>query len=540
MPLYLGFDCSTQGLTALVIDVAESHRAVVFERTLDFDADLPEYGTVNGVLPSDDPLVARCSPLLWAEALERMMAIVARESGLDLRRLVAISGAAQQHGSVYLDGSASSALAGLSADRALSEQIAHAFTRPDAPIWMDASTARQCAEIADALGGAEAVARLTGSTTFPRFTGPQIRKFFSDDPAAYARTDRIHLVSSYLASLLIGRHAPLEPGDASGMNLMDLATRGWSAEALDATAPGLADKLPPIVPASSVAGTLAPYWRTRFGFPAAKVICWTGDNPSSLIGTGLVAPGDVAVSLGTSDTLFGVLDGPRYDPSTSGHVFGTPTGGYMGLVCCRNGSLARERVRDAYGLDWEGFAAALRATQPGNGGAVMLPWFAPEITPRVADPRVYRYGLDASDAAANVRAVVEAQMLALARHAGWMEARPRVLRATGGAAANVEILRVMADVHGVPVDRLVVGNSSCLGAALRALHGDAIASGRAAPWSAVLAGFVEPLEGARVSPTPAHHARYARLARVYAACEEHALGRGADPAPLIEAFRRQG
>jgi xylulokinase len=99
--LYLGLDSSTQSLTAIVID--SDARRVVFEATLAFDEAFPQYGTTHGVLPRADPRVAVSSPLLWAEALDVMMARVAR-SGLDMTRLAAISGSAQQHGSVYLNG----------------------------------------------------------------------------------------------------------------------------------------------------------------------------------------------------------------------------------------------------------------------------------------------------------------------------------------------------------------------------------------------------------------------------------------------------
>ena len=342
-------------------------------------------------------------------------------------------------------------------------------------------------------------------------------------------------MSSFLASLLIGAHAPTEPGDGAGMNLMDLATKRWSDVAVRATAPGLDRKLPELATSWSVIGRLSRYWVERYGLPPANVIAWSGDNPSSLIGVGLVTPGRIAISLGTSDTLFGLLRAPRIDASGASHVFGAPTGDYMALVCFKNGSLARERVRDAYGLDWDGFSRALRDTPPGNRGAIMLPWFEPEVTPPVLTPGVRRYGLDAGDAAGNVRAVIEAQMLATALHAGWMGERVVAIHATGGAAQNRAILQVMADVHGAEVRQLAVGESAALGAALRAFHGDQVAQGRQIGWEEVVRGFVEPV--ARVHPDPRGVAVYARLKQVYAACEAHALGRGPDPTPLIEAFR---
>src|SRR5262249_57704199 len=113
------------------------------------------------------------------------------------------------------------------------------------------------------------------------------------------------------------------------------------------------------------------------------VVSWSGDNPCSLIGTGLVHERLAAISLGTSDTIFSRRREPRTDATFTGHVFGAPTGDFMGLTCFANGSIARERVRDRFGLSWSGFAAALEATPPGNDGRLLLPWFDPEITPLV-------------------------------------------------------------------------------------------------------------------------------------------------------------
>ena len=255
---------------------------------------------------------------MWVEALDQMLG-VSRHSGLDLRRLAAISGSAQQHGSVYLN-ARPRRLTTLDPAHPLVDQVAPLLSRPVAPIWMDSSTATECDEIAAAVGGEAVLLKRTGSRAFERFTGPQIRKFFRQDPAGYAATARVHLVSSFLASLLIGTHAPLDPGDGSGMNLMDLSSRQWWTPAVDATAPDLGSKLPSVAPASAVVGVLAPFWQARYGLPPAKVITWSGDNPCSLIGVGLVREGRVAVSLGTSDTVFGLMKAPaltREAPVTS-------------------------------------------------------------------------------------------------------------------------------------------------------------------------------------------------------------------------------
>jgi len=532
--IYLGLDASTQSVTAMALEVTGTSARLVAEISVTFDDALPQYGTRHGVLPSDDVAIAVSSPLMWADALDVTLERVTR-SGLDLAQLTALSGSAQQHGSVYLTTGSAAGFGTMDPRRAPGEQIAPLLARPVAPIWMDASTTPQCDEITAAVGGAQTLAEHTGSRAFERFTGPQIRKFAHGDPAGYQHTARVHLVSSFLASLLIGGDSPIDPGDASGMNLMDLARRQWWPEAVAATAPDLSHKLPAIAPSSSIAGTLSSYWQTRHGLPPAKVVTWSGDNPCSLIGVGLVREGRVAVSLGTSDTIFGLMTEPRVDRGGIGHVFGSPTGEYMGLTCFSNGSLARERIRDAFGMSWADFSRALEATAPGNHGRVLIPWFAPEITPAVTTPGVHRYRLPADDGAANVRGVVEAQQMAMAIHSRWMGVAVETILATGGAAANPQILQVMADVFGAEVLRSNVGNSAALGAALRAWHGDALASGAPLSWDAIVGGLEQPVQ-TRIVPTAGRHELYRELMPIYEQCEAHARGDGADPTAALERF----
>jgi xylulokinase len=536
MALYLGLDSSTQSLTAVVIEITGGTRRVVHQDTLVFDADLPKYGTTNGVTPSPDASVRTAPPLLWVEALDRMMARLATID-LDWSQLAAVSGSAQQHGSVYLNAEAAIRLQRLDPRIDLVDQVPDLLSRAESPIWMDSSTTPQCAEITAAVGGDAALARHTGSRAYERFTGPQIRKFWQQRPEGYAATDRIHLVSSFIASLLAGGHAPLDPGDASGMNLMDLESRSWWKPALDATAPALAEKLPPIVAPWTDVGALAPYWQQRYGLPAARVIACSGDNPCSLIGTGLISINTLAISLGTSDTVFAHTESARPDPTGAGHVFGAPTGAYMGLVCFRNGSLARERVRRTFGLDWDGFSALLIASPPGNLGRILLPWFEPEITPPVLHAGAVSFGVPADDAAANVRGVIEAQMLSARLHSAWMAPRVDTIYATGGAAVNRAILQVMADVFGADVYQFDVGNSAALGAALRAYHADVMTGEGDAVWSEIVRGFADPVRGSRIAPDSASQAIYREMLDVYAACEAFARGAGADPSPRLTAFR---
>ena len=155
---------------------------------------------------------------MWVDALDLLLSELAGK-GVDLASIAAIGGAGQQHGSVYL----ATPIAGLGEGVSpLRDRIRPLLSRKTAPIWMDTSTSAECAEIARAMGGDETVVRLSGSRAIERFTGPQIRKFWKESPRDYERTGRIQLVSSFIASVLAGESVPIEFGDGSGMNLLDL------------------------------------------------------------------------------------------------------------------------------------------------------------------------------------------------------------------------------------------------------------------------------------------------------------------------------
>jgi xylulokinase len=520
--LFLGLDSSTQSLSAIIIDY--DRRKVVYEQSLNFDRTLPQYETENGVLRNPDPLVKHSSPLMWAEALDLLFARM-KQDGVALGDVLAVSGSGQQHGSVYLNDRMDDALKFLPSAASLVESLGPVFARPTAPIWMDSSTADECAEIRKKLGGIKGTAEKTGSDAFERFTGPQIRKFYKTDPDAYKQTAHIALVSSFMASLMAGKNAPIDHGDGAGMNLMDIHKKTWHPDALKVTAPNLKKKLPALAASSEVIGPVSAYFASKYGLnPDAKALVWSGDNPCSVIGLGLIEQGMVAISLGTSDTYFGSMKSCQTDAQGEGHVFGSPTGGYMTLICFKNGSLGREKVRDLYGLKtWKEFGQALKSTPPGNNGAILLPWFDAEIVPRVNRPGIHRFDLDEKDAAANCRAIIEAQMMSMRLHSQWMKVKPGRIYATGGASNDLPLLQVTADVMNCPVLRIEVSKSAALGAALRAAHGWLLEAGKKPKWEDVVANFTAPVRGSEVRPNPKATQVYDKLIEKYARCEREAL-----------------
>lgn len=421
---------------------------------------------------------------MWIKALDILHDRL-RLKGLDYASVVGICGSGQQHGSVFWKRGSLATLKNLDPGRFLHEQLSLCFSLKESPIWMDSSTTKQCRELEQHVGGEMKLAELTGSRAYERFTGNQIAKIVQTKPEVYQQTERISMVSSFLTSLFVADYAPIEMSDGSGMNLFDIHQKRWSPECLRYCGGGgegdgevLAKKLGEnLVPPGTIVGNIDRYFVERYGYnEECHIVGFTGDNPCSLAGMCL-GPNDVAVSLGTSDTSFISLTSPR--ASLDGHVFVNPINveHYMGLICFKNGSLTRERIRNTNAEgDWELFNQLLDSTPRGNFGNVGFYFDLKEIFPVVAgDFRFNRFDGEVSNFAneVEIRACVEGQFLRLRIHAenlGFkVNASTRIL-ATGGASTNLSVIKVLADVFNSPVFIYKMPNSACLGGALLAKY----------------------------------------------------------------------
>nr|KAF6311464.1 xylulokinase [Myotis myotis] len=477
----LGWDFSTQQVKVVAVDAAMN---VFYEDSVHFDRDLPEFGTQGGVHVHQDGLTVTSPVLMWVQALDILLEKM-RASGFDFSRVLALSGAGQQHGSIYWKAGASRVLTSLSPDLPLHEQLQACFSIHDCPVWMDSSTTAQCRQLEAAVGGAQALSCLTGSRAYERFTGNQIAKIYQQNPEAYSHTERISLVSSFAASLFLGSYCPIDYSDGSGMNLLQIQDKVWAQACLGACAPHLEEKLGPPVPSCSV-----------------------------------------VISLGTSDTLFLWLQEPT--PALEGHIFCSPVDPrhYMALLCFKNGSLMREKIRDESASgSWSEFSKALRSTEMGNGGNLGFYFDVKEITPEMIGRHRFspeNREVPAFPADVEIRALIEGQFLAKRIHAeglGYRVLPKTKILATGGASHNGDILQVLADVFGAPVYVIDTANSACVGSAYRAFHG--LAAGTGVPFSEVVKFAPSPRLAA--TPSPGAAQVYAALLPRYAQLEQRIL-----------------
>ena len=455
--LTLGIDSSTQGTKAVVYDTDEGR--VVASAAVNYGKDLPEFGSPDGFLPNADPLVRRANPAMWVKGLELVLSRL-RDGGAPMGEIAAVGGDAQQHATVFLT---ENGVDGLRSGGVESSW----FSRKESPIWMDSSTGAEVAAL-DARFG-EALRARTGSPAIERFAAAQVMKFAKEEPEAWARTARVHLLSSYLTSVLTGADAPIETGDGAGMNLLNLQTLAWDEEICEFAASGLLAKLPRIHKPGDAPLKLAERF-AEFGLkPGILVAPFTGDNPASLVGCGAATPGCAVISLGTSDTFFAAMPDFRTDPDGYGHVFGNPAGGFMSLSCFKNGSLARDRVRRDCGADWTFFdETAFTLTPSGNDGRRAFPYFETELTPKHDATGIEaNFDWDAAAPEVKIRAVVEGQIANMRERTRWI-GDFKTIYVTGGASRSKGILATIREIFGAEVRTLDVPDSAAVGGALLA------------------------------------------------------------------------
>lgn len=431
--MYLGLDCGTSGLKALLIDESGAPLASAARTYL---PDHPKRGW------------SEQDPDVWRAAMAGAIADLRIAAPKPLGAVSAVGFSGQMHGLVALDRS----------DRPVRPAILH-------------NDGRAHAEAAELARDYPQLARVAGVKPMPGFTGPKLLWLSRHEPERRRQIDCVLGPADYLRLTLCGERGA-DMSDAAGTWMLDEAARSWSAEAMAAckAEPSWA---PPLFEGSSPVGKIRRAAAEEFGLPPGSVIAaGGGDAAVGAVGLGAIAPGQAFISLGTATQLIVATD--RYVSATDTMVHGFAhalPGRWYAMAAMLNGAGALAFAGRLLGETPDGLERAAANDYVGPGSLVFLPYLSGERTP-LDDPyaRGVLFGMsEATTRADVVRAVMEGVALTLADARDCLHAAGAAIEDVGligGGAKSALWTRMIAAATGFTVARMRGGEAGpALGAA---------------------------------------------------------------------------
>jgi len=458
--LSLGLDSSTQSLTGVLVDI-DSGR-IVAQKSLDYAADerLNRYGInfSEYTVPPREQGEADQPPKMYIASIDAMFADLKKDN-ISMADIKVINVSGQQHGHLYLNAEAAKNFAALksddSAQKDLVTLIGTSFSYMTAPIWKTSNTVKQADDLRKAAGGKEKMIRLSGSDSPLRFTGAVVRRVGEQFPDAYAKSAKIHLISSFIPAMLCGSvDVGTDFGNGCGTSLMDYEKKQWSeilikgaAKDLAGGDKALAQKLPPIVAPDSIVGEIAAYYKVKYGFADCVIAAGSGDNPQ----TKVLIKGDL-LSLGTSFVNMVATDGKTYDMGGYANAMYDGVGRPFMFGCRSNGAMAWDKVRAAYGLTKKDYGKAEEALEKTKPGSAMYLWqpFDESFPPCRAFEAVRKGGTPSLEY--DYPGIIDSTLAAVYVYSkGFARDTDEPLYVTGGPASSKQIIRRIAGIWGRPV-----------------------------------------------------------------------------------------
>jgi xylulokinase len=481
--MWLGIDIGTGGSRALLVDKNGLVKA--------------SFTAAHAEITMQQPLWAEQEPDDWWRAAQLAIRGVLEQSGVKNSEIRGIGLSGQMHGLTLLDAS-------------------HKVIRP-ALIWCDQRSQPQV-DFINSTVGKEKVLEWTANPVLTGFTLPKLLWVRDHEPAAYERVRQMLLPKDYIRFRLTGEFAT-EVSDASGTSLFDVVNRRWSQELAEALG---VDRtiLPRVYESSEISGRISTEAATATGLAAGTpVVGGGGDQAASAVGNGIVSPGIVSCTLGTSGVVFAHMEQVQYDPAGRVHTFCHAVTGkwhVMGVTQAAGLSLQWFRNQLAPGTPYDSLMQEAASAKPGCDGLYWLPYLMGERTPHL-DPTIRGgwAGLTARHTRADlIRSIIEGVSYSQCDGLDIIEnlgIEIRSVRASGGGANSPFWRQILADVFDKPVVTLASQEGSAYGAALLGLVGTGEFSSVPEVCNAVIQ------ERETILPRPAEAAIYHEGHRTYQA-----------------------
>jgi xylulokinase len=455
--MLLGIDVGTGGTRAVVVDDDGSIVAAATAEHAPFAS--PQTGWAEQD-PND----------WWRAAKEAVVSLSSRDN-IRLDQITGIGFSGQMHGAVLLDGR-------------------NEVLRP-ALIWCDQRTDQQCDTITRQVG-AEGLIDLTSNPALTNFTLTKMLWVREHEPELWSRVRTVLLPKDYVRLKLTGERAT-DVADASGTLLFDVAHRQWSKPMLAAFEIN-ESIIPSVFEGPETSGRVSADGAAATGLrEGTPVVAGAGDQAAGAVGMGIVKPGAVSATIGTSGVVFAATANPALDKQGRIHTFCHAIPGrwhVMGVT--QAAGLSLRWFRDRFFTDAEtsesqdpyDLMCSEAATAPaGSDGVLWAPYLMGERTPHL-DPnaRAALVGLAANHTRAHlIRSILEGVAFSL-RDTLTIFAEMNVpvenIRLGGGGARSPLWRQIQADIYGRAVEILAAEEGAAYGAALLAGVGTGV-------WSSV-------------------------------------------------------
>jgi xylulokinase len=444
----LGIDVGTGGTRALIIDEQGRLLGAATAEHVPFASPQPGWSEQD---PRD-----------WWQAASQAIAGALARARLGPDAITGIGFSGQMHGAVLLDD--------------------HDEVVRPALLWNDQRTAPQCTQITERIGQ-ERLIDWVSNPALTGFTAPKLLWVREQEPSHWARVRSVMLPKDYVRFRLTGDRAT-DVADASGTLLFDVTHRRWSDEmtrALDID-PRI---LPKAYESPDVTGTVSAAGAHITGLRAGTpVVAGGGDQAAGAVGMGIVLPGVVSATIGTSGVVFAATDRPARDPHGRVHTFCHAVPGrwhVMGVTLAAGYSLRwfRDQLcafpRDAAdGIDpYDVLTDEASRVPPGAEDLLWTPYLMGERTPHL-DPhaRAALVGLSAIHTRGHiVRAILEGVAFSLQdtfNIFAEMGVPVTQVRLGGGGAKSPLWRQIQADVYGHDVEIVEAEEGAAYGAAILA------------------------------------------------------------------------
>lgn len=305
----LGIDLGTSSIKVSVVD-AGTRKTVA---SASYPAD------TEREIQTPEPGWAEQDPALWWSDVKSAIQQLTRAPAFDPKRIVAIGITYQMHGLVLVDKEGE-------------------VLRPSI-IWCDGRAIEVGNAARKQLSDSYCLTQLLN---FPgNFTAAKLGWVKAHEPEVYARAYKMMLPGDFIAMRLTGQ-ITASPSMLSEGVFWDFKKEEISEallEAMDLDKGLLAD----IQPVFSSHGILLETVASELGLPAGIPISYkAGDQPNNALSLGVLEPGEIATTAGTSGVIYAVTDQRYFDPlsrvNTFAHVNHDKAHRRLGILLCINGT----------------------------------------------------------------------------------------------------------------------------------------------------------------------------------------------------------